>query len=179
MPALFGAQWSDVVSIFPTACLGTLLVSTAAYPSVGYLFAANRPGAVLRASIASGVSWVLATACLLPFLGVAAIGIGFAVACVAECAVVAPLVYRATGARMMRPVIRPLIAGLVGTIPGWLVANERGDFLGGVAGGALAGGLTVAALTLLARGEMSDLLHVVSHSVRSAFGRTHEEPTPI
>jgi len=167
VPALFGPKWSDVIWIFPGATLGVMIASTIVYSSVGYLYAADRPGVVARASVAHGVGSIAATACLLPVIGVAGIGVGVAAGAIADGIAVVPMVHRLTGAKVVRPVVRPLIAGVLGATPGWLLANSRGDFLSGVAGGALAAGLTFTALVLLARDDVRDVTSVLGK--RSAY----------
>jgi O-antigen/teichoic acid export membrane protein len=176
VPALFGLKWDGVVSVFPGACLALLIAGTVASAADGYLFAANRPQVVLKASIVFGAGLIATSAALLPVFGVAAIGIGGVAAAILQAAVLAPAVRRLTGADVVTPIVRPLAAGSVGGAVGWWIASSASnDLLGGLAGGAVASILTTAALALLSRDYVADLLSVVARSVRSALARDGEE----
>ncbi len=176
VPAVFGEQWTEVVEVFPGACLGIMIYGTIAVSSVGYLFAADRPDVVLRASIAHGICLVGVSALLLRPLGLAGIGMGLLAAAVAESIVLAPAVRRLTGARIARPVFRPLVAAAAGATAGWLVASSRPDLLGGVAGGTLALGLTLLGLALLTRDELRDVGGVLAQALRSLRRPSADQP---
>jgi O-antigen/teichoic acid export membrane protein len=179
VPLLFGSEWSDAVPLFPGTCLGLLIAATVAPIGDGYLFAANRPRAVLQASVTYAVVVVATSAALLPAIGVAAIGVGWAVGAAALAAVLGPAVRRLSGADIVTPILRPLVGALVGGAVGWWIASSASNhLLGGIAGGAVAALVTTAVLGLLSRDYVADLLSVVIRSMRSALHRDAEEISP-
>jgi O-antigen/teichoic acid export membrane protein len=176
VPALFGSGWSDVVPIFPWTCLALLITGTVVPAADGYLFAANRPQVILKATILFGLVLIVTSAALLPAVGVAAIGIGGVVAAIVQAAVLAPAVRRLEGADIVAPIVRPLFAASAGGGVGWLIASSASDdLLGGVAGGAAASVLTTVLLGLVSRDYLRDLLSVMAQSARSAMTRDGEE----
>jgi O-antigen/teichoic acid export membrane protein len=176
VPALFGSEWEDVVWIMPGACAGLMLLLPVAASCVGYLFAHNRPGSVLRASLLYAVGLIATTAALLPVLGIAAIGVGLLVAGVLEAVVLAPTVHRLAGARVLPPLVVPSLAAALGATAGWGVASTRTDFISGLAGGAVGGGLTLLVLAAVARRELLDLRDVLVKTVRGTAAAPTEAP---
>jgi polysaccharide transporter, PST family len=176
VPALFGEKWEDIVPVFPGTSLGLLIVTTVASSAVGYLLADNRPQVVLTASIAYALGVIGTSAALLPFVGVAAIGVSWVVGAIAEAVVLAPAVRRATGADIVTPLFRPVVAASIAVAVGWtLASNASNELIGGIVGGAVASLLTTGILGLLSRAYLADLLSVVVHSARSALRRDAEE----
>jgi O-antigen/teichoic acid export membrane protein len=176
VPALFGVKWDGVVPLFPGACLGLLIAGTVAPVGDGYLAAANRPQLVLKASIAFAVAVIATSAALLPTVGVAGIGVGWALGSVVLAVVLARAVRRLAGADILRPLLRPLAAASLGGVVGWLIASSASNhLLGGLVGGSAASLLTIAVLALLSREYVADLLSVVVQSVRSALTREGKE----
>lgn len=177
VPALFGAEWEDVVWVFPGACLGLMILLPVASACVGYLFAEGRPGIVLRASLAYSAGLVLVSAALLPMLGVGAIGVGLLAAGVLEAAVLAPAVRRLSGARVARTIVRPTCAATLGAVPGWLISDARPDLVGGVVGGVVACVVTLGALALVSRADLRDLLAAGTRGAHGALGRAPKAPS--
>jgi hypothetical protein len=131
---------------------------------------------VLKASIAYAVGVIGTSAALLSVVGVAAIGVGWAVGSVVLAVVLARAVRRLADADIIRPLLRPLGAALLGGVVGWWIASSASNhLLGGMAGGAVASLLTTAVLALLSREYLADLSSVVAHSARSALTREGKE----
>jgi O-antigen/teichoic acid export membrane protein len=180
VPALFGEKWSGIVPVFPGTCLGLMIIGTVAPAGVGYLFAANQPQVVLNASIAYAVGVVGASAALLPLIGVSGNGIGWVVGAIGEAAVLARSVLRLTGANIVTPLLRPLVAASLGCAAGWAIASSvSNDLVGGVAGGSVASVLTLAVLGVVARDYVADLLSVVRRSARSAVTKSDTEDLDV
>ena len=76
IPAVFGAQWSEAAWAVPPDCLGLLLASPFSVAASGYLYAEGDASAVLKVMSYSALGWYVAMLPLLPFIGVAALGIG-------------------------------------------------------------------------------------------------------
>jgi O-antigen/teichoic acid export membrane protein len=180
VPALFGSEWSAVVPIFPWTCLGLLITGTVVPAADGYLFAANRPQVILKATIVFGLATIAVSAALLPAVGVAAIGIGGLVGAIVQAAILATAVRRLEGADILAPIVRPLVAASAAGSIGWLIASSASpDLLGGVAGGAAASLLTTGLLGLVCREYLADLLSVVRRSARSAVTRDGQEVSEV
>jgi O-antigen/teichoic acid export membrane protein len=180
VPALFGDKWSGIVPVFPGTCSGLMIVGSVAAAGVGYLFAADQPQVVLKASLAYAIGLVGTSAALLPLIGVSAIGVGWVVGAVGESAVLAPAVRRLAGANIVTPLLRPLGAGLLGGAVGWSIASSvPNDFLAGLAGGSVGSLLTTAVLAVMAREYLADLLSVIVRSVRSAVTPAGDEDLDV
>lgn len=172
VPALFGQKWFETVWVFPGVSFALLTGGSVAAATVGYLNAANRPDLVLRASLASAICQVGATAALLPFLGLGGIGVGAIAGAAGEIAVLAPAAQRLAHARVVPQLIRPVVCAVPGGALGFYVAYQSQDFLGGIAGGTIAASVTAALLAIVARSYLVDLVRAMHRSLRSVIGQT-------
>ena len=133
------------------------MISGAAVATSGYLSVAGRPEKNLYAAIAFAAAWIGSTACLLPALGVVAVGVGWIVGSLAEAAVLSIAVRRACGARVIRHAAVPLAAGAVGCAIGGVVSLELSPGLtAAVAGCAAGAGSTALLLVLGARSSLTE-----------------------
>ena len=172
VPALFGDQWQGAVDVFPGACLGLLIAGCATSAADGYLFAANQPGAVVRATAASAITWTATTAVLVGPLGVAGVGIGAALGAAAQATLLSRSVKRHAGADILRPLIVPTFVAAVAGALGWGVTNAIGStLLAGIAGALVAAVISVGLLGLLYRQGLADVGRVAQRSMRDALAR--------
>ena len=172
VPALFGDQWQDAVEVFPGACLGLFIAGCATSASDGYLFAADRPGAVVRATMTAALAWIATSAVLVAPLGVAGVGVGAAVGASFHAAVLSRAVRRHAGADILRPLGWPLAISGVAAAAGWALTTSTGSTVaGGVAGAACAAVIAFVLLALFHRPGLVDLGRVARRSARDALDR--------
>jgi O-antigen/teichoic acid export membrane protein len=125
IPSVVGSRWADAADILPAACLGLMIVAPVSVSVAGYLFALGDAGTPLRgAVIHTGAQFVVALP-LLPFIGGWAIGLGGLAAGIAEAVVLGREGARRSGARILGPLIVPLVAATAAGGAGWAVANSR------------------------------------------------------
>jgi O-antigen/teichoic acid export membrane protein len=172
VPGLFGTKWEEIVPLLPCASIALMVSGTFATASVGFLFAANRPEIVLRSSIAYGLTWCVATAILLPVVGLVGLGVGWVLGTLAEGAVLVPAVRKLAGARISAALAIPLSVATVGGTAGWITTIASGSTLPAAVLGSLSAALiTIAGLLLLSRAVTIDLFGVALRSARDAVGR--------
>jgi O-antigen/teichoic acid export membrane protein len=161
IPGMFGEEWRGASSVIPGACLGLAIGSPVGIATQGYLQAVVLQTATL---LVIGLS-------LVPFVGVAAVGIGLSV----SSAVLVIALRRATLRRMRVPIIRPLVvpigAGVASAAVGWTVTVLLGeDLLAGLAGGSLSTLLFVGCLLIVRRQLVLDVIVFAARSVRAGVG---------
>jgi polysaccharide transporter, PST family len=76
VPLLFGSVWSDVSLVLPGATIALVLSAPVNISVIGYLLAVADAKTPLRGAIVSAAVRLAVTFALLPFIGVAAIGVG-------------------------------------------------------------------------------------------------------
>lgn len=170
IPAVFGARWSGAAWAVPPACLGLLLASPFSVAASGYLYAEGDASAVLKVMSYSALGWYVAMLPLLPFVGVAALGIGQLAAGAVE-AVLFAVALRAhlPHIRAMRSIGRELAVIIVGAGLAWWVAYTGSHSLVTMcASAALALCLVVAGSWFVARGNFRDLISITRRSVTEA-----------
>jgi O-antigen/teichoic acid export membrane protein len=174
VPSLFGDAWRDAAIVIPFIALSTLILGSISVGASSYLNAAGSPGVPAWGAAAFGVIWIGLTAALLPFLGLAAIGIGNLCGALVEASVLDRATRRRTGVSPYRPVLTPLAIALTGGTTGWLVCTVGpAGFATAVTAAAVALGLSLAGLFLTCLADLKDTLRVVSVAFGAVLSRVH------
>lgn len=168
VPALFGAAWTDVVSILPGSCLGLMIAGPVSVATAGYLFAAGDAASVLRGAVLHTAAWGLVTLPLLAVIGVTAVGVGHLAACLVEVAVLSRATNRGCGARAARPMLVPTAAALAAAGLGWVVAAAAPTLPAALAGAAVAEAGYFAILMLVRRRPLLDTARLVARAAVEA-----------
>jgi O-antigen/teichoic acid export membrane protein len=172
IPSVFGGQWRDVAEILPLICLSTLLLGSIAVAATSYLSAAGRPGVVAWASAALGVVWIGVTALLLPRIGVVAIGVGNLAGAVVEATILDRATWRSARVAPHRPLLRPLIVGIVAGGVGWLVCVVGpSGILTALFAALISIALAATGLELSCRRDLHDALRLFNEVARSILPR--------
>ena len=163
IPALFGAQWSDAANVLPFVGVSTVILGSISVGALSYLNAAGRPGIVAVATATFGVIWVALTACLLPSLGIEAIGVGNLCGALVEAVILDRATRRAAGVAPYRPLLRPLAVALFAGTTAWIacVAGPAGLAMA-LGAGALGFFLSAAGLVVVCRSDLRDTLQLAT-----------------
>jgi lipopolysaccharide exporter len=176
VPLLFGDVWEDVALILPGSALGLALAGPIGIAAYAYLYAIGDANTPLWATLLSTVARLATTFALLPSIGVFAIGAGWAVGACAELPVVAGQVRRASGARLVRQVLRPSLSAVLPTAGGWLVAESLGSTLpAALLALTIAAGGFAAIMYVFARQDLSQaaaMMRRVGREARKGFVRS-------
>jgi O-antigen/teichoic acid export membrane protein len=168
VPGLFGGHWTAVSGAVACSCLGLFLTGSVR-PVQSYLFAVGDATAVLRAQLVQVPVWFGVGLSLLPVLGVASVGLGWAAGAAAEVVVLVHEARRKVRIRVLLAVAVPLAVGAVAVAAGWLVSVGLGRTLSaGLAGGGLAAAVFGIGLVLFRRAALVDAVRLGARSVRSA-----------
>lgn len=152
VPVLFGDNWTGVSAILPGAALALVLGAPIAAVLYGLLYARGDSQTALTASMADAVARLAVTFSLIPVVGPAAIGIGWAVSVLVQMTVTLRAVRRLIDARLWRCIMLPSLLASLAAAAGWVVAEELGTTFASIAASAAIGGLGFPLLlTLLAR----------------------------
>jgi O-antigen/teichoic acid export membrane protein len=169
VPGVFGEQWRAVATVIPAACLGLGIGGAVSVASQGYLYALGDASAVLKASLLQTIALFATTLPLLPLVGFRAVGIGWLVSYLVGAAALGRSVAKRTRARILRPLLAPVAAGVVAAGCGWLVTNGLGpDLWSGLLGGSLAALLFAALLLVFRRALLVDSCRFAVSAVRAA-----------
>jgi O-antigen/teichoic acid export membrane protein len=172
VPLLFGADWTDVSLMLPGAGLAMAIAGPLGLVTSSYLYARGDASTGLVGTNITGAVRLAATLGLLPVLGVTAIGLGWAAGTVAGTAYTLPRAERASGARLVSPVLRPVAGAMVGATAGWFVADAFGvDAMGAVLSALLAVVLSLGIMVVFARRTLMEAVAMTRTVFRSAFGR--------
>ena len=95
VPFVFGEQWREVGEILPWICAALLVAGPLSVVAVGFLYASDAPGVVLRATIIHSLVLFAVAFSLLPVIGPAAIGIGSLAGAIVDAAIMANAISRA------------------------------------------------------------------------------------
>lgn len=176
VPAIFGSKWAEAAAILPPSCLGLVIGLPVTLGLTGYLWAIGDAQVPLRASIANGAVLLLVAAALLPFMGAAAIGIGFVAAAVAGAAVLRRGAARHVDLRLS-PLATPTIAWLGAVALGWIATSRLDANLAGAASGAvLAEALYVGAMLVLARRQLRQTVTFARGALRGQLAAVRSRP---
>lgn len=160
IPYVFGEEWRGAADALPFGVLGMLLGAPVSVCLGGYLFATDQGRSVVIANTAFSAIWVGVTLATVSSLGPSAIGLGWAVAAVADSSILARAVYGSIGpvVRLVGPSVCLAVAAAAA---GWLAGGTNDGWLGvatGAGTGLLAYLVPVAALR---RDDLVDLVHIV------------------
>jgi O-antigen/teichoic acid export membrane protein len=168
VPGVFGEQWAAVSGAVACSCLGLCLTGCVAVLQC-YLYAVDDAAAVLRAGLVQVPVWFAVGLPLLPVLGLAGLGVGWAVGAAVEMVVLSHLIRRRMPLRLLPVLAVPIIVGLGSAAGGWLLSVHLGASLwAGMAGGALAVVAYGAGLALFQRAALVDAASLGVRSVRRA-----------
>ena len=177
VPGLFGDAWSDAAYAVPGACFGLAIGGSAVVATQSYLYAMGNATLPLRANTLQAVVWVVVGLSLLPVLGVAALGLGWAASALVEVFVLARGIRDWTDADVVGPLCLPAVLGVAAASCGWATTVLAGStLLSGIAGGALASALFAGSLFVLRRDVVGETYTMASRSLRLAFSRNAVQP---
>lgn len=169
VPGVFGGQWSGATAIVPWACLALLVSGPVSVSTVGYLYAMDRPGGVLRASVALAATWFVVAIGLLPFLGISALGIGWLAGSVADAVILARSTKKLCDVSIVSTLVVPISAATASGALGWMISSTGTGFTAGLTGGAAAAIAYLAAMFLLRRALLLETLAAVGRSVSNSL----------
>ena len=175
VPALFGEQWREAADVIPFIALSTLILGSISVGAANYLNASGRPGILALATAVFGVIWVVATAGLLPLIGLAAIGVGNLGGALVEAWLIDRATRKTAGVAAWRPLLRPLAVALPSGALGLLVCGAGPPGLGTALGAsALTLALCVVGLRLMCRPDLVDTFRLATGAVRIALARSNQ-----
>jgi O-antigen/teichoic acid export membrane protein len=170
VPGLFGQHWQAASYAVPGACLGLAISGSVIVATQSYLYAVGDAAVPLRANGVQAVVWVVVAMALLPALGVAAIGLGWAISAVFEVFVVQHGLRKWTSVSLTPLLIGPVMLGIVAGGLGWLLAEFAGtNLLSGILGGLLASSLFLVGMLAFRRSLVVEIVHLGRRATRSAL----------
>ena len=168
-PGVFGEQWGEASGIMPGACLGLAIGASVGVSIEGYLYAVGDATAVLRAAALQTIALFAVTLPLVSVFGVSAIGLGLFVSSVVQTYVFSRAISHWIQVDIVRPLLAPLLAGVVSATAGWVVTVLGGsDLASGLLGGACSSVLFVALLVVLRRQLVHETFSFATTAVRAA-----------
>ncbi len=171
VPIVFGAQWAPAGDVLPWLCASLLIAGPPSVVGVGYLYAANAPGIVLRATALHTIATFAVTLPLLPIFGLTAIGLGLVVGAVVDVVVISRGISSKTSARPLR-VAGPLLAiAVLAGACGTLVASTDDGVVAALAGAAVACGVYLALLAIFQLGALLETIRLLTRAVRHGLTR--------
>jgi O-antigen/teichoic acid export membrane protein len=172
IPVLFGDEWEPVGELLAWTTVAVLATVALSVVPGGYLQAANRPGAMLRAASVAAVVWIVATAALLPTIGLVAVGIGWLLASVTEGILLIHAAKAESGARVASAVGLPLLVGVGGCVTGAVLGLTFGPgVLPALVAAAAAVAITGLGFALFARPQLLDAIAQVRSTAAHARAR--------
>jgi O-antigen/teichoic acid export membrane protein len=122
IPGALGARWADAADILPAACLGLMIVGPVSVSVAGYLYAQGDAATPLRGAILHTTAQYAVAFPLLPALRGWALGLAGLAAGVVEAVVLGRAAARHSRARIMGPLLVPLLAACLAGGGGWALA---------------------------------------------------------
>jgi O-antigen/teichoic acid export membrane protein len=171
VPALFGERWSAVASVIPWPALALMIGGPTSVATAGYLYAIGDARTPLRSTILHTAAWLAIGIGLLPVLGIAAVGLGWAAASLIDGFVLGSAATRASGAQLWPALVRPLLAAGAGAACGWAVCRSVSGFPGGVLAAAASLFVYSVILFVMRRELVLDILGVTRAAVRAPAAR--------
>jgi O-antigen/teichoic acid export membrane protein len=169
VPFAFGDRWAEAAWAIPPACLGLAFAAPASAGATGYLFASGVPGRYVWITVIYSAVWIVTSAALLPFMGVAALGVGWIAGGLVEASLLERAVYQLSQARMLAQSAWPIVSGTVGGLAGLGGALSLSNtFFQGLAGAVVATVVTIAMLALTCRVDLFDVVRTLTGTVRDA-----------
>jgi hypothetical protein len=170
LPALLGEGWEDVPATLLWASLGLLVNAPIVVATMGYLFAVDRAGTVVAATVWHTVVWFAVALPLLPELGAVAVGIAWVPGGIVGAVVAARPTARLSGAGLIRNLALPVAVAVAAGAAGWLVAAAGPQTVPWGAVGVVAGELTLlGGLALGARSQLADARALLTRAVRRSL----------
>jgi O-antigen/teichoic acid export membrane protein len=152
LPEIVGAEWDDVSATLLWSSVALLVAAPIPIMTTGYLFAADAPGAVVRALALSAVTWFGAAVPLVATIGAPGIGLAWIAGAVVSAALFARELRRRIGPMGLAGSGLPTAVGLAAIAAGWTAASAAGgDVLGAIAGIAAGELVLLGGLALLRR----------------------------
>jgi O-antigen/teichoic acid export membrane protein len=176
VPVLFGSVWSDVSLILPGAAFVLVLSGPVNISVSAYLYAVGDAKTPLRGAAVGAAARLLLTLALLPSLGVAAIGIAWALATLVELPVYLRPTRRHSGARLLRCTVPPLAAGIGGSAAGWIAAEHYGATVASLLIATGIGASAFAVLLLVIGREPLGAARMTARSMLAAIRRSPTDP---
>jgi O-antigen/teichoic acid export membrane protein len=171
LPAVVGNGWNDVPAVLLWSGIALVLSAPVTVAAAGYLFAADDPGAVAWAALASALVWLAVTVPLLPALGAPAVGLGWIAAGLVDGALLARAVVSRSGAAILRPLAASTAVALAAVALAWVAADSLpGTIRGGVLGVTTGGALLLAGLAAFSRSAVRDARLLVRLGLGSLRG---------
>ena len=167
IPAVFGHRWAPVAEVLPVAFFALQVSGPVSVASAGYLYAIGDTTTILRAATATSVVWLLVTLPLLPYVGVVAIGIGWAVSSFVEIPIFAVPIKHRTGAKYTSALSVPWIAATVAGALGWLVSTRVSHgFVAATLGGCVALLVYAIPVLLLRRETVNNIARLATRGIK-------------
>ena len=169
VPFVFGEQWREVGEILPWICGSLLVAGPLSVVAVGFLYASDAPGVVLRATIIHSLVLFAVAFSLLPVVGPAAIGIGSLAGAIVDAAIMANAISRRCSSRPLEGLLPSVIVGALAAGAGLAIAAAGSGVLAGIEGGLAAAGIYVAVLAVVRRAVVLDTIGLIGGAVRSGL----------
>jgi O-antigen/teichoic acid export membrane protein len=170
VPAVFGSNWNGIVWALPPAALGQLLAVPLSIGASGYLWAVGDASTPLRANLSRTVAWACVAFALLPWLGVAALGVGWLAGSLAQVWVLGGAVRGHFGVRMIRPLLVPTLAAIAAAAVGWAVSSAGGaSIVSAALGGAIALAVFMSVIAITRVDLLRDAWRLGTGGLRGAF----------
>lgn len=171
LPTLIGEDWGDVPAVLLWSGVALAVSAPVTVVAAGYLFAADDPGAVAVAALASTIAWFGVTAPLLPVVGAPAVGIGWIVGGVVDGVLLGRAAARHSGAAIARSLAAPTAVALAAIGTAWLLADGAGaDLLSGALGAVAGELLMLAGCAVFCRGALDAARSLLSLGLRGLGG---------
>jgi O-antigen/teichoic acid export membrane protein len=182
IPVLMGARWAGAAPALPPACFAMAFGIPISVALSGYLWAIGSASVPMRSTFVGMIATWLLLLSLLPFLGVAGVGIAYIASSLVESLFFVHAARRTTtfalGARLAAPVVVGTISGACG----WLVAHWIGpDLAGAVSSSVVALGLFVGGLAAVHRADLTDAWTLVRRGLSGVVAKPAEarmQPQP-
>jgi O-antigen/teichoic acid export membrane protein len=172
VPFVFGEQWREVGHIIPWICAALLVAGPLSVVAVGFLYASDAPGVVLRATILHSLALFAVAFSLLPIVGPMAIGMGSLAGAIVDAAIMARAIQARSTSRPLDGLLPTLaVAAIAGATGAAVLAVTETGVLAGVAAGLAAAACYTAVLTVVRRWVVADTVRLIGDAVRSGLSR--------
>lgn len=139
MSILLGDEWTDAGAVVPWLCVGIGISAPLGAAAIGYLYAEDAAGSVLRCAVIASAAMLVSSSVLLLLVGYVGAGIGWAMGSILGAALLARAVRLRSNVNLLIPIGRPTLAGVLAAAVGQLVLTSLNeDLIGLVAAGVAA-----------------------------------------
>ena len=172
LPTLIGEDWGDVPAVLLWSGVALVVSAPVTVTLTGYLFAADDPGTVAVAALASTIAWFAVTAPLLAEVGAPAVSIGWIAGGVVDGVLLGRAAARRGGVTIGGSLAAPTAVALAATATAWLLADGAGaSLLSGMLGMVAGEALLLAGCMVLCRGALDSARSVLVTGLRGLGGR--------